>query len=292
MNFDLPIRIHWQPGDPVDPDHVRSIRDCHPLDVTLEIDKVEQLTSLDLPWEGISVVVVYQGWRDMVRCILPGVAQRWEFPIQGPAEAKALTDASFLGLSPAETSFRWFPRKGHLKDLVPILQSVADAGCGLTLPNRPAGDITSEGQNVFPGEEDLSGEVLGELSAFAKVLQSDHIRVHDFILTEALDLEWIEPLGCEAGNSLAFIDSWGKVYPCETLLIPMGDLGREGLGTIWASPLRQRIRKEVELVPETCSSCPDLVRCRGGCRGAVYHLMGHFGAPDPQCLIDLKDNYE
>lgn len=281
--FDLPWRIHWRPGDPVNRDLVESIRGCRPLAVTLEIERIAQLALFDLPWEGISLVIVFRGWRDPDRDVINGVAKRWEFPIEGPSEAGYLADVSFLGLPPAEAAFRWFPRRGKMRDLVPILETVGSTGCGLTLPNRPAGVITSEGFEAFPDVGELSGEVLSELRTVAKMLRSDRVRVHDFILTETLGLEGVEPQGCEAANSIAFIDREGRVYPCETLMVPMGDLNREQLDAIWASPLRDRIRRDVGSVPGFCSACPDIGRCKGGCRGAVYHLMGHYGAPDPLC---------
>ncbi len=292
MKFDLPWRIHWQLGDPVSNDLVESIRGCHPLAVTIEIDQVGQLAPLDLPWEGASMVIVHRGWRDPAQVAPPGIASRWEFPIEGPSDAKYLADASFFGLPPAEAAFRWFPRRGKMQDLISILETVETAGCGLTLPNRPAGVITSEGSGAFPDVGEFSGEVLSELMALSKVLRAGQVRVHDFILTNALGLEGVEPQGCEAANSMAFIDREGRVYPCETLMVPMGDLNREKLDAVWASPLRDRIRRDVGSVPGLCSACPDLVRCKGGCRGAVYHLMGHYGAPDPLCPTDMKNNYE
>lgn len=290
--FDLPWRIHWRPGDPVNRDLVESIRGCRPLAVTLEIERIAQLALFDLPWEGISLVIVFRGWRDPDRDVINGVAKRWELPIEGPSEAEYLADVSFLGLPPAEAAFRWFPRRGKMRDLVPILETVGSTGCGLTLPNRPAGVITSEGFEAFPDVGELSGEVLSELKTVAKMLRSDRVRVHDFILTETLGLEGVEPQGCEAANSIAFIDREGRVYPCETLMVPMGDLNREKLDAIWASPLRDRIRRDVGSVPGLCSACPDLGRCKGGCRGAVYHLMGHYGAPDPLCLADAPEDIE
>ena len=290
MKFDLPWRIHWRPGDPVSIDLVESIRGGSPLAVTLEIERIGQLAPFDLPWEGVSLVIVYRGWRDRDQDVIAGIAKRWEFPIEGPREAKYLAEASFLGLPPAEAAFRWFPRRGKMQDLVPILETVESVGCGLTLPNRPAGVITSEGSEAFPDAGELSGEILSKLKTLKNELRSGQIRIHDFILTEALSLESVEPQGCEAANSIAFIDSEGRVYPCETLLVPMGDLNREKLDAIWASPLRDRIRRDVGSVPGLCSACPDLDRCRGGCRGAVYHLMGHYGAPDPLCPAEAPED--
>jgi radical SAM protein with 4Fe4S-binding SPASM domain len=292
LKFDLPWRIHWQLGDPVSKDLVESIRGCCPLAVTLEIERVGQLSALDLPWEETSLVIVFRGWQDPHRNIITGIAQRWELPVEGPSDAKYIVDASFFGLPPAEAAFRWFPRKGKMQDLVHILEIVESAGCGLTLPNRPAGVITSEGSGAFPDVGELSGEVLSELKALSKVMRAGQVRVHDFILTEALGLEGVEPQGCEAANSIAFIDSKGKVFPCETLMVPMGDLNREKLDAVWASPIRDRIRRDVGSVPGLCSACPDLVRCKGGCRGAVFHLMGHYGAPDPLCPADVPEDTE
>ncbi|UCF88073.1 MAG: SPASM domain-containing protein [bacterium] len=292
MKFDLPWRIHWRPGDPVDDKIVASILQCRPLAVILEIERVGQLDPLRLPWEGVLAVIVYRGWRRPDRGVVAGQAGRWEFPVDGPGEAKSLADGCFLGLSPAEAAFRWYPGKGHLRDLAAILKVVRDSGCGLTLPNRPAGDITSQGSDAFPDVREFTDDLLTELKGFTSVLRSDRVRVHDFILTEALGLEGVEPQGCEAGNSMAFVDPDGRVYPCETLMVPLGDLRNERFEDIWASPLRQRIRRDVASIPRFCSQCPDLGRCRAGCRGAVYHLKGHYGAPDPLCPMDVKDLYE
>ena len=168
----------------------------------------------DLPWQRVSLVIVYRGWRDPDWGVIAEIAKRWEFPIERPSEAKYFAGASFFGLPPADAAFSWLPRRGKMQDLVPILETLGSTGCGLTLPNRPAGVITSEGSEVFPDVGELFGEDLSELKTHAKVLRSDRVRAHDFILTEALGLEGVEPQGCEAANSMAFIDREGRVFPC------------------------------------------------------------------------------
>lgn len=291
MNFDLPIRIHWQLPDSVSEDLIESIRRCHPLAVTFEIEGMDQLTPLDLPWEGVLLEIIYRGWRTLGQKPVTGSARRWEFPIDGPVEAKRLVENSFLGVPPADAALRWFPRKGQMGELVPILEIAASTGCGLTLPNRPADVITSEGDRAFPDACELAGEIPARAKAFAQVLRSKKIRVHDFVLAKTLGLEGTEPHGCEAANSVVFIDRKERVYPCETLMIPMGDLNNEDLDAIWASPVRYRIRKTVAALPGLCQSCSDLSRCQGGCRGAVYHLNGHYNAPDPSCQVEDEDRY-
>jgi len=290
MEFDLPVRIHWQPGHPVSPDLVASIREGRPLEMTLEIEGIGQLAPLDLPWGGVSLVVVYHGWRGADPGDLPGIAARWEFPVDGPGDARSLARASFLGLPPARAAIRWYPRRGTLQDLVPLLEVAAQSGCGVTLPNRPADVIKSEGLNAFPEAGEWTPDIHSGLRALKDRLRSDQIRAHDFILTEALGLGGPEPQGCEAANSMAYIDPEGGIYPCQTLMIPMGDLNLEKPDAVWASETRQRIRREVVAVPGPCSLCSCLGRCRGGCRGTVYHLTGCFEAPDPQCPSRVEDH--
>jgi len=292
MEFDLPIRIHWRPGDPANLELVDSIRACRPLALTLEIERIGQLPPFGLPWDGVSLVIVYRGWREPDQNLIMGMAKRWEFPVHGPHEARSLADDSFLGLTPEEAAFSWFPRRGKMADLLPLLETAARTGCGLTLPNRPAGVIKAEGSYAFPGAGELTRKLLSELESVKGRLRPDQVRVHDFILAKALGLGGIEPRGCEAANSIVFIDPVGRIYPCQTLMIPMGDLNRDKLDAVWASEIRKRIRREVGSLPGSCSSCLYLDRCQGGCRGAVYHLAGNYEAPDPFCALCVEDHNE
>jgi radical SAM protein with 4Fe4S-binding SPASM domain len=94
-------------------------------------------------------------------------------------------------------------------------------------------------------------------------LGMDHLRIHDFIISEFLGLDGSEPGGCEAGNSIAFIDCDGIVYPCCSLLIPLGDLNEDDFDGIWKNPARDRIRKDLLELPSVCRSCSLLAACQG-----------------------------
>ncbi|MDF1535376.1 MAG: SPASM domain-containing protein [bacterium] len=288
LKFDLPLRIHWRPGSEVSPAIVESIRKANPLAVTVHVEDVEQLAATGLPWEGIPVVVIHNGWRKQTASLPALDVHRWEFPVRGPDEAMALASGGFAGADPARAALRWYPVRGKLRHLAPILELAARYGCSVTLPNRPADVITSEEGGTFPDPDELDDGLFGAVRSAAALLQPGKIRVHDFILTRALGLESMEPSGCEAANAIAFIDGEGIVYPCETLGVPMGDLGREELEAIWASPLRARVRTDVGKMPGVCVRCPELTMCRGGCRGAVYHLKGHYLAPDPMCPLSCN----
>ncbi len=285
MKFDLPLRIHWRPGPEVSPGIVDSIRRASPLAVTVHIENEDQLAATGLPWEGSSVVVIHNGWKKQTTPLPALAVNRWEFPVSGPDEAEALAAGGFVGVDPARAALRWYPVRGRARHLAPLLELAARHGCSVTLPNRPADVITSEGAEAFPDPGELDGGLLQVVKTAAAGLEQGNIRVHDFILTQALGTESMELSGCEAANAIAFIDEKGVVYPCETLIVPLGDLGREELIAIWASPLRERVRSDVKKMPGVCEQCSDLKVCRGGCRGAVYHLKGHYKAPDPMCPL-------
>lgn len=286
---DLPWRIHWKlhRSDPAQ--HLDAVRECQPLSMVVEVDDPENLLPLGFPWSNTAVVVVLNGWKTVSGALPSAGIVRWEFPVAGPAEAEAAARRFFPDVSSSGAAFRWIPVKGALIDLPRMLELAIKEGCGLTLPNRPADDITAEEEDLLPGMEELTQSSLARLKKAAAQLGQDRLRVHDFILSAAMGLAGPEPLGCEAGNSTAFLDGEGTVYPCSSLLVKMGDLSGESFATIWAKPIRSRIRKDVSALPAVCTGCPVLKRCRGGCRGIVYHLRGHFGAPDLLCPVSYED---
>jgi len=286
---ELPWRIHWRLHGSDPEKYLDAVKECQPLSMVVEVDDPENLRPLGLPWSNTAVVVVLHGWKTVSGALPSAGIARWEFPVAGPAEAEAVARRFFLGVSPSHAAFRWIPVKGVLNDLPQMLEFAIREGCGLTLPNRPADDITAEEEDLLPGMEELTESSLTRLKKAAAQLGQDRLRVHDFILSAAMDLDGPEPLGCEAGNSIAFLDSEGTVYPCSSLLVKMGDLSSESFSTIWAKPIRSRIRKDVSTLPAVCAGCPVLERCRGGCRGIVYHLKGHFGAPDPLCAVGSEE---
>ncbi len=283
--IDLPWRIHWNIHSSEPDLFLNAVKECQPLSMTVEVDNPERLSPLELPWPNTAIVAVLHGWRTVSTALPADGIVRWEFPVTGPAQAEEAAGKFFRDMSPARAAFRWIPSRGSLNDLPRLLEICLREGCGLTLPNRPADDITAQGKDLMPDMRELDESSLPGLKKAAAQLGRERLRVHDFIISAAMDLDGPEPLGCEAGNSIAFLDNDGTVYPCSSLLVKMGDLSRETLAAIWAKPIRSRIRKDVGNLPGVCDGCPVLEDCRGGCRGIVYHLKGHFGAPDPLCAV-------
>ena len=285
INFDLPWRIHWRLGEGGAEHLARQVRSCRPLSIVIELQDPRDLDGLGLPWDGTEVVAVLEGWRLCKRELTNEGIRRWEFPVTDRGEAGEIRKRFFPEIAPGIASLRWTPERDGLSRLPDILDAAARYGFGLTLPNRHANDISSRGNETLPLPEEIKEldrenilEVIGRLGV-------DHLRIHDFIISEFLGLDGPEPGGCEAGNSIAFIDGDGIVYPCCSLLIPLGDLNEDDFAGIWKNPARDRIRKDLLELPSVCRSCSLLAACQGGCRGIVYHLFGHYGAPDPLCLI-------
>jgi radical SAM protein with 4Fe4S-binding SPASM domain len=90
--------------------------------------------------------------------------------------------------------------------------------------------------------------------------------------------------GCQAGAAQGCIASNGDVYPCVLLPIPVGNIRRERLNTIWRdAPLLNQLRDRNHLLG-ACGSCAVREDC-GGCRAVAYARTGDVFATDPRCWI-------
>jgi len=90
--------------------------------------------------------------------------------------------------------------------------------------------------------------------------------------------------GCQAANSVAFIDSSANVYPCLSLPLKLGNLKQNTLKEIWASKKRLKVKQAIEQIPQECQICSAVKECAGGCRGITYSLKGDFNFAEPSCI--------
>jgi len=283
VGFDLPWRFHWKISGRLHGDVIEKVRACRPLSLVVELDSLERLALLDIPWAGTEVVIVFNGWSSGSGSLPAGGVDRWEFPVTDPDQAEFIREHFFPGGHTGRASLRWIPVKGSVHYLPEMLKAAAACGFGLTLPNRPADGISSPDSGSLPDPAELQPLEGEELSRLVKSLGEDRLRVHDFMISQVLGMTGPEPSGCEAGNSMAYIDHAGTVFPCRSLLIPLGSLENDSFEEVWSNPARDRIRRDLLKLPATCTSCSALQNCRGGCRGIVYHLYGHYGDVDPLC---------
>jgi radical SAM protein with 4Fe4S-binding SPASM domain len=281
--FDLPFRIYWNPGPAAPAGLVKAVRKSEPLTVILQLKNTDELVRLGLPWDGTSVVAVLHGWEDHKGSLPVEGVDRWEFPVEDLTGINRIETECFFGVSASRTALRWIPRKGGLHMLPEMVRSAARLGCGLTLPNPTVDVITTRGAAAFPDPLEFDEQLMDRVREAAGGLTPKALRVHDYILAKALNLSEAGSVGCQAANSIAFVDEDGVVYPCESFKVALGNLNSMEMGSIWSSPARGEILKEIGLMPLACSTCADLSACRGGCRGAAFHLRGRHGEPDPVC---------
>ena len=87
---------------------------------------------------------------------------------------------------------------------------------------------------------------------------------------------------CSAGNNALTIMPDGTVYTCRRLPIPIGNVLRDGLFSIWYdSEVLWNIRNPQKLGGK-CRDCDLLANCRG-CRAMAHFCSGDYMAEDPQC---------
>lgn len=93
---------------------------------------------------------------------------------------------------------------------------------------------------------------------------------------------------CNAGVQTFYLNCFGDVYPCTSLLNPrfvVGNIRQRPLEEIWDDPRMTEIaafpRDEIR---GACSKCHYFARCRGACRGITFAHTGDLHASFPLCL--------
>jgi len=110
------------------------------------------------------------------------------------------------------------------------------------------------------------------------------LTIHDPFLWRAFNPGVPFPQGgCQAANTMIAISPDNGVYPCPTLPVRLGDLGRESLLEILASPRKKDFRRSLLLYPEACRSCAEIDVCKGGCRGRSLVMNDSLDEIDEAC---------
>jgi len=87
---------------------------------------------------------------------------------------------------------------------------------------------------------------------------------------------------CPAGFSCLAILHNGDALPCRRLEIPVGNILKDGIFSIWyTSKILWQLRDK-SLLAADCQKCAFVGRC-GGCRASAYAMTGDMMARDPQC---------
>lgn len=111
-----------------------------------------------------------------------------------------------------------------------------------------------------------------------------NVTIHDPFLWRAFHPEMPFPqAGCQAANTMIYIDSTGSAYPCPTLPLLLGNVLDTGLKAIIASPEKKSLRRLLLQAPTDCGNCEEIKVCRGGCRGRGLVLNGSLDGIDTAC---------
>lgn len=153
--------------------------------------------------------------------------------------------------------------KGVPELVFPIQRHKAGEDCFFTGPTQRADLITRLGSVALSGIR---------------------LTVHDPFLWNVFYPETDYPEGgCQAANSMLFITSAYKVWPCPVFPSELGDLQKRSLKEIILSENKKRLRMSLLSPPKECIACGQSARCFGGCRGRALVSSGSLECADPSC---------
>lgn len=108
---------------------------------------------------------------------------------------------------------------------------------------------------------------------------------------------FLDPICCNAGKEIFYMNSVGEIYPCPAFLHPHFKIGsifgsdENHLFNILNSKQLKSCQSAGENIAGTCAKCPDFSWCQGGCRGTAYAYSEDLNASFPNCLRNLQRQY-
>ena len=131
-----------------------------------------------------------------------------------------------------------------------------------------------------------------QLEAFADWLAAhDLVRTGDSFFCLASEARRRKGLDmCGAAKMTCCLSPVGEVYPCAFLQEESFLAGRirdNTLKDLWDhSSILNQLRN---LQVKSCETCSRFENCRGGCPAVAYHSYRDIHAPDPECLMNLRN---
>jgi GeoRSP system SPASM domain protein len=244
---------------------------------------------------GCRTTVLCQGGRDELEALessaLPDEVLLDAGPFTGGQgiDAGALAETlDRLRAAGCDPGLAFVPAAGKLEFLPGLADLCRALGISrFKLPNLRIDDSLTPpagGAPLRPGDIVALRESLGNLAG--QLGRGLHLEVHDLFLWEVLFPEGggerSEYGGCQAGNSLGYVNAAGTLFPCTSWPEAIGSLLTVPLTDLWACKKRYGIRERIRATPAGCVGCRDLPVCFGGCRGLALCGYGNQGR-DPGC---------
>ena len=96
--------------------------------------------------------------------------------------------------------------------------------------------------------------------------------------------------GNSAGERIINIDSRGRVHPDQFWrAATFGDVRQDSLAKILEHPLRDQLRRRLELLEGRCGTCSENQLCRGSHRERALARYRNPWAPDPACVMEDEE---
>jgi len=89
---------------------------------------------------------------------------------------------------------------------------------------------------------------------------------------------------CKYYLTAAYITASGKMQPCPSVSMELGDLRKERLSEIMKKPLFKKIRNMNQNLKGPCKECKYHTECYG-CRGTAFNLTGDIFSSDATCWV-------
>jgi radical SAM protein with 4Fe4S-binding SPASM domain len=89
---------------------------------------------------------------------------------------------------------------------------------------------------------------------------------------------------CTFYETGVYINAEGKVQPCPTVDMELGDLKQEKLKDVLSKDVTRRVRNIRENIEGKCQKCSMSGECYG-CRGTAFNITGDIFAADPVCWM-------
>lgn len=309
MNLSAPIRVYWDVRADINTEKPASGAEKTVIAILERLTR-EKIFYLSISgWENIS----YEALREMlpgldkngisVSLMLSGgktlpenelllhasYAKEFVFEIDSEKDLTKLSSLQkILKKTPARISVSIYPHEGNYGRIPSIIEYYAKNGVqNFIIPAPGIADKSKISARDHSLREKIARAINSSPSSRNGTL---NFIVHDPFLWKLLDPRCFENKkmtfeGCQAADSIAYIDFKGDVFPCLLLPIRLGNLLQDSLKEIWSSKERKAVRKKIEDIPENCKKCSRLSECNGGCRGLSLLINNNICSKDPTCPV-------
>lgn len=172
------------------------------------------------------------------------------------------------------------------------------AGAGSFLTERIIPVRGSKGADILMNEDEIT-ECFVMLNNVRKKLEKKLFSKAEVSMGGALQFLFYDgegpdscPYSCKAGRTELTVLADGRVVPCRSMPVIIGDIKTDDLYEIYnKSPLLNMLRN-TQNIPSGCEGCKHSRTCNGGLKCLSYAVYGNPFIRDPQCTDALLNRLQ